>query len=135
MHPAHLQASGLRYSSYCHNPEALSILFISEKMLAIVPKNTNRERKQQPLSAVGWENCFLCNTRNVHPVSLGSKGELLKHFHAETIKKKIFFSLCFFFPFEFWSIRSQVSVEVSITTVCTMPTSQSKSIPFRTVAS
>ena len=34
--------------------------------------------KQQSLSAVGWKNCFLCNTRNGHPVSLGSLGEMMK---------------------------------------------------------
>lgn len=80
MHPAHLQASGFRLTddfTYCHKPEALLMLFTCGKMWATVPMNRRAAialcHRLQKLP----EMCIL--------VSLVSKGELLKHFHARAI--------------------------------------------------
>lgn len=129
MHPTHLWASGLWYSTYHHNPEALLTLGIVSGKMLLSPWTW----KQQSLSAVGFKNCFLYNTRNVHPVSLGSIKESCWSIFMQRLKNIFIFSLLFFL----WVLeyRSQVSVEVSITTTCIMLTPQSKSITFRLVAS
>lgn len=79
MHPAHLQASGLRLTddfTYYHKPEALLMLFTCGKMWATVPMNMRVAILCHGLQKLP-EMCIL--------VSLVSKGELLKHFHAGNI--------------------------------------------------